>query len=247
MSQAQHDALLHNVNALIEGLQPNASDARIASILAAIQPTYEHVASGSNTAEIAELSQILKDMNKILSKYRKVSSIIEQFDQMRASALAESHAGIQVGISIRLAIIDMILYHDVWLAEQARLEGARNIEARARQQSAAEESYYRSPEQVAARADAHRRQQAKALHDAAAAAGAAAGAAEAEELRNLAASMGDEVYAAEMAGQIMAMKKFEASRGKKKGEKKGGKKSHKRSNKKGGKKSHKKRSHRRRH
>jgi hypothetical protein len=238
MASVKHDTLLHNVKALIEGLQPQVSDGEIAQIHAAIWPTYEHVRNGGNMAEIVELNRILEEMNGIVLRYKSIKHKMKQFNEMRERARAAS----PVGLSTRLAIIDMILYNDVWLSEKARLEGARNIESRARKQYAADEAFHNSDAQVAARADTHLRQEAKALDDATAAAGAAAGAAEAEERRNLAASMGDEVYADEMAGQIMAIKKLEASREKKWSKRKGGKKSHKRSNKKGGKK----RSHRRR-
>lgn len=259
MSDARHVALSFNADALIDGLRPYANDdEEIEQIVNAIQPTYEHVIQGNNMAEITELNRILKEMNGILAQLdvgskpakltRKVKKIHKEFNEMRERARHDvSENGIR-----RLAIIDMILYHSVWLSEQAALECARNIEDRRRKQYDADyaaesaEMAYRDPRQAARDADAAAK---KTLEDAAAK--------EAAERQAWVQMMGSDPNANGLAGQMMALRAYAvASQGKPAKRKpstsdfpaftftkrKGGKKSHK----KGGKKSHKKRSHRRR-
>jgi hypothetical protein len=255
MSEARHDALLDNVNTLIDGLRPQEHDYDIARILAGIQPTYEHVIHGGNPAEIAALSLILEEMNDIL-RHKSAAKKIKNFNEMYDRELAANPHG-----SMRLTIIGMILFHGVWLDEQARLETARNIAARQLAKAAADADYHRSPAQVAARAESRRLQAERDTEAAATQALADAAAAKAVERQLLIQMMGQgqTSYPGEMADQLTAMRAHAvASQGKpakpskalppifgiKKNEKKkGGNKSHK----KGGKKSHKKRSHRRRH
>ena len=121
MSDAQHVALSFHANALIEGLRPYETDEEIEQIINAIQPTYEHATHGSNMAEITELNRILEEMNGILAQLdvgsksakltTKVKKIHKEFNEMRERARHDvSENGIR-----RLAIIDMILYHSVWL------------------------------------------------------------------------------------------------------------------------------------
>jgi len=262
MSEARHDALLHNVNTLIAGLRPQEHDYDIAPIFAAIQPTYEHVIHGGNPAEIAALSLILEEMNNIL-RHKSAAKKMKHFYKMYDDELAANPSG-----SMRLTIIDMILFHGVWLHDQARRETARNIAARKRAKdaakAAADAAYHSSPEQVAARAESRRLQ---AAIDAAAevaqklADAAAAKAVERQLLvERMSAPYTSHSDAVAMANQMMALHDHAvASQGKPAKpskelpsifgrkifgiKKKGGNKSHK----KGGKKSHKKRSHRRRH
>lgn len=229
MTQSQYERLLFNATALIEGLRPHAMDDRIAPIFQAIQPTYEFVLHGRNPLEIEELIQILDSMNVIVSKYKRVSTIIEHFDDMREQAPAGT---------LRLIFIEMILYHSLWQHEQAKKEGRIHRKYMADTASAARDAYDSSPErmnELRIQAEQSRRSQA-------AAAAAATSAAEAAAQRQALINGGWTQEHVDDYLRLMAFQQQQQQKGHLGGKKKSGKKGGKKS----GKKSHKK-SHKRRH